>query len=165
MLANAADIYRRPLTIWLVTLFTALAVTYIVAEEPSANTGAPAEASSQNFEESLNMRITKKHGNRLKAKGRATGTVDTKGSLKLHLITGSKARATFFGQNSDGTLSGTIAARYRVSGAISRYTGKITSLTGTGRYAHAKSLGISFTGTVNRRSHKVTGTLAGRWHA
>ncbi len=165
MLANAADNLRGPLAIWMVALFAALAVMCVAAEEPSANTGPPARASSQNFEESLHMRITKKHGNRLKAKGRATGTVDTKGSFKLHLITGSKARATFFGRNSQGTLSGTIAARYRVSGAISRYTGKITSLTGTGRYADARSLGISFSGTVNRRSHKVTGTLTGRWHA
>lgn len=165
MLANAADNYRRPLAIWLVTLFATFTVTYIAPGTPSANAGASARASSQSFEESLHMRLTKKHGNRLKAKGRATGTVDTKGSLKLHLITGSKARATFYGQNSHGTLSGTIAARYRVSGAISRYTGKITSLTGTGQYAHAKSLGITFSGTVNRRSHKVTGTLTGRWHA
>ncbi|MGN6664379.1 MAG: hypothetical protein ACTHK6_09295 [Solirubrobacterales bacterium] len=165
MLVSAVCNLRRPLAVGGIALIAILAPACAAAESPSAHTLPRARASGQNFEESLGMRIKKKHGNRLTAKGGASGTVDAKATLKLHLITGSKARATFFGRNSHGTLSGTIAARYRVSGAISRYTGRITSLTGTGRYAHAKSLGISFSGTVNRRSHKVTGSLTGRWHA
>lgn len=165
MFVSAAGSLRRPLIIWGIASIAALAITCVAAESPSAHTTPQATASSQNFEESLRMRITKRHGNRLTAKGGASGTVDMKASLRLHLITGSKARAAFFGHNSHGTLSGTIAARYRVSGAISRYNGQITSLTGTGRYAHASSRGITFSGTVNRRSHKVTGTLTGRWHA
>jgi hypothetical protein len=164
MLVSAPGNLRRPLVI-LVALIAALAIPYLTAESPSAQTPPLAKASAENFEESLGMRITKKHGSRLAAEGGANGTVDLKASLKLHLITGSKARATFFGHNSHGTVSGTIAARYRVSGATSRYNGKITSLTGTGRYDHAKSFGITFTGTANRRSRKVTGTLTGRWHA
>lgn len=164
MLVGAPGNLRRSLVIW-VAMIAAVAIPYLTAESLSAHTSPQAMASGENFEESLGMRITKKHGNRLAAKGRASGTIDLRASLKVHLITGSKARATFFGHNSHGTLSGTIAARYRVSGATSHYTGKITSLTGTGRYDHAKSLGITFTGTVNRRSRKVTGALTGRWHA
>jgi hypothetical protein len=165
MLANADLNLRRLLVLGGIALITTLAVTYADAESLGAHSPPQAKASGGHFEESLRMRITKKHGNHLTAKGRTEGTVNAKASLRLHLISGSKARATFFGHNSHGTLSGTIAARYRVSGAVSRYTGKITSLAGTGQYAHAKSLGISFSGTVNRRSHRVTGTLTGRWHA
>lgn len=110
------------------------------------------------------MRITKKSGQRVAAKGNASGTIDGKVSLKLHMVTGSKATATFYGQSSRGSISGSGVAKYHVSGAVSYYTGKITNLDGTGKYAHASSRGISLSGTVNRRTYDVKMSLSGRWH-
>lgn len=135
----------------------------IAAPRPTDN--AVAHASAQNFEESLRMRIKKKDGSHISAKGSASGTVDGKVSFKIHTVSGSKATASFYGHNSHGTISGTGTAKYHVSGAVSYYTGKIKTLTGTGKYAHASSQGISLSGTVNRRTYDVKMTLTGRWHA
>jgi hypothetical protein len=130
-----------------------------------AGSSARAEASTvKNLDEFLHMRIKKVKGKRVSARGIAIGTVAGKGSFRLVLSNGSRAGATFHGHNSHGTISGTGVADYRVSGAISYYSGKITSMTGTGRYANASPRGIVFSGTVNRRSYKVRMHLHGRWN-
>ncbi|HEX5984023.1 MAG TPA: hypothetical protein VFY69_07450 [Solirubrobacterales bacterium] len=171
MLAAGLDTLRRPR---LLAMLAALAVPALASiaigdlaahAEPPASGDETAQASSRNFEERLRMKITKKEGNRVAAKGRATGTVDGKVSFKLRMVSGSKAKASFYGRNSHGTLSGTGVARYRVDGAVSYYTGRITNLSGTGRYAGASSRGISLSGTVNRRLYSVKMTLTGRWDA
>lgn len=146
-----------------------LAVPASRAGEGSADSrggaSARAEASTvKNLDEFMHMRIKKVKGKRVSARGVAIGTVAGKGSFKLVLTNGSRASATFYGHNSHGTISGTGVAHYRVSGAISYYGGKITSLQGTGRYAHASPRGITFSGTVNRRSYKVKMHLRGRWN-
>lgn len=157
---------------WLLTAsITMLAFGLIIAGHMSAS-AAPrasgngiATASAQRFEEYLRMRITKTDGSHVNAKGSASGSVDGKVSFKIHTVNGSKATATFYGHNSHGTISGTGVAKYHVNGAVSRYTGKIKTLTGTGKYSHASSYGITLSGTVNRQSYSVKMTLTGRWHA
>jgi len=167
MLAGEVGSLRRLLVVSAAALIAAVAFAWIAAGSMSAyaSDGGTAKASAQNFEESLRMRITKKDGKHVAAKGSASGTIDGKISLKLHMVNGSKATATFHGHNSHGAITGTGVAKYHVSGAVSYYTGKITSLEGDGKYAHAASRGISFSGTVNRRTYRVKMSLAGRWHA
>lgn len=121
-------------------------------------------ARTRSLDEVMHMTIKKVKGKRVTARGRAVGTVAGKGSFHLVLSSGSHATATFFGRNSKGTISGTGVAEYSVAGAISYYSGRITSLRGTGRYAHAASRGITFSGTVNRRTYEVKMHLRGRWH-
>jgi hypothetical protein len=158
----------------LTALLTALALSSIAVGSSGAGAGSHgseraatavgAEASAvKNFEETLRMQVTKKKGKRVAAKGRAAGTVSGKASFRSVLTNGSRASVTFFGHNSHGTISGTGVARYRINGAISSYNGKITGLEGTGRYARARSRGITFSGTVNRRTYDVKISLAGRW--
>jgi hypothetical protein len=159
MLIRGIEDLRRPLIFLAVTATVVIAYACVALADPGAT------ASSQSFEESLSMEITKKDGSHVAAKGSGSGTIDGTVSLKLHMTSGSKATATFYGHNSHGTLSGTGVAKYSVNGAISSYDGKITTLTGTGRYAGARSRGISISGTVNRRSYKVKMTLSGRWDA
>jgi hypothetical protein len=161
---------RWPLAVLVTASITVLTFIFIAAGHMSAS-AAPrasgheiATASAQNFDESLSMRITKKDGSHVAAKGSASGSVDGKVSFKIHTVNGSKATATFYGHNSHGTISGTGVATYQVSGAVSRYTGKIKTLTGTGKYSHASSHGISLSGTVNRRTYSVKMALSGRWH-
>lgn len=125
---------------------------------------ARTEAAVRGLDETMHMRIKKVEGKRVMARGRATGTVEGKGSFRLVLSDGSHATATFSGHNSQGTISGTGVADYRVAGAISYYSGRITSLSGTGRYARAASRGIAFSGTVNRRTYEVKMRLRGKWH-
>lgn len=160
----------------LLGLAATLAVLWLVAPSTQAgdrSEGAPghkdaerAQASTvKSLDEVLSMRIKKVKGKRVSAKGVATGSVPGKGSFKLVLSNGSSASATFHGHNSHGTISGTGVASYRVAGAISYYSGKITGLEGTGRYAHASARGIKFSGTVNRRTYKVKMHLRGHWNA
>lgn len=170
MLAGTGNL-RRPLAVLLTAAITVLASIFIASGHmnafaaPRAPDHGMAQASAQNFEESLRMRITKKDGSHISAKGTAGGSVDGKVSFKIHTVNGSKATATFYGHNSQGTISGTGVATYHVSGAVSHYAGKINTLTGTGKYSHASSRGISLSGTVNRRSYSVEMSLAGKWHA
>lgn len=155
------------------SILALLAVGLLVAGVPSASAGnrggghgtAPeAQASAvRPFEETLGGDITKKTGKRVAARGRVTGTVSGTASIRFILVNGSRATIRFSGKNANGTLSGTGVANYRVNGAVSTYTGKITELEGTGRYSRAASRGISFSGTVNRRSYKVKATLSGNW--
>lgn len=124
-----------------------------------------AEASAvQSLDELMQMRIKKVKGKRVSAKGRSVGTVVGKVSFNLVILNGSHATARFFGRNAHGTISGTGVASYRVAGPISYYNGKVTDLSGTGRYAHAATRGIKFSGSVNRKSYRVTMHLLGRWH-
>jgi hypothetical protein len=157
-------------------LATGLFVVGVLASElPSASAGGGegghelaslAQASAgRNFEETLRMDITKRTGKRVAARGQALGTVSGNASIKFILVNGSDASIRFSGRNAHGTLSGTGVASYRVNGAISSYSGRITRLEGTGRYARAASRGISFSGTVNRRTYKVKASLSGRWSA
>jgi hypothetical protein len=152
-----AGILRRQLAVLAAVSITVLATICMAAD------GGTASASARNFEQSLRMRITTAEGKRIVAKGTTTGTVEGKVSLKLRTIDGSKVKATYFGRNSHGTVRGTGFAKYSVNGAITSYTGKIKTLEGTGKYSNARSLGISLSGTANRRTFKVKMTLTGRW--
>jgi putative drug exporter of the RND superfamily len=126
---------------------------------------ATAGAAVRSLDETMHLRIEKASGKRLSAAGTASGTVAGRGSFDLILSNGSRAAVTFSGHNRHGTISGTGVATYRVSGAISSFSGRVTSLDGSGRYAHAESLGIGFSGTVNRRTHVVKMRLRGKWRA
>ena len=125
----------------LLGLATALAALWLVTGSSRAGDETPggprgssatrAEASAvKNLDETMYMRITKVKGKRVSAKGKAVGSVAGKGSFKLVLSNGSRATATFYGHNSYGTISGTGVAGYRVDGAISYYSGRITGLEG-----------------------------------
>jgi hypothetical protein len=149
----------------LLGVVASLAALWLALGSSQASAGAAAQTSAvKNLDEILSMRIKKVKGKQVSAKGRAIGTVAGKGSFNLLLSSGSSASATFSGHNSHGTISGNGVADYRVAGAISYYSGKITSLQGTGRYARASSRGIRFSGTVNRRTYQVKMHLRGRWH-
>jgi hypothetical protein len=129
-----------------------------VASPPAAEASAV-----RTLDELMRMRIKKVQGKRVSAKGHSVGTVAGKVSFNLVLSNGSHATASFSGRSAHGTISGTGIASYRVAGAISYYSGTVTDLSGTGRYAHAATRGIKFSGSVNRKSYKVTMHLLGRW--
>ncbi len=131
---------------------------------PCLHGGGAEAARIRSLDQVMHMRIEKVKGQHVTARGSSTGTVSGTGSFHLVLSNGSHATATFSGHNPHGTISGTGEADYRVVGAISYYNGRITSLHGTGRYAHAASLGIALSGTVNRRTHEVEMHLRGKWH-
>jgi hypothetical protein len=159
----------------LLAVAAALGIFWLAADSAQAGDGSlgrlsaanlpSAEASAvKSLDELMRMRIKKVKGKRVSAKGRSVGTVVGKVSFNLVLTNGSHATARFFGSNAHGTISGTGVASYRVAGPVSYYSGKVTDLSGTGRYAHAATRGIKFSGSVNRKSYKVTMHLRGSWH-
>lgn len=165
----------RVLRVWApLAVAAALGVFWLAVASARAGDGSPGRLSAANspsaeasavrsLDELMRMRIKKVQGKRVSAKGRSVGTVVGKVSFNLVIANGSHATARFSGRNAHGTISGSGIASYRVAGAISYYSGKVTDLSGSGRYAHAATRGIKFTGSVNRKSYKVTMHLLGRW--
>jgi hypothetical protein len=111
----------------------------------------------------LSLKISAIKGNTIYAHGRSTGTLVGSGSFNLTLLNASRATATFSGSSSHGGIAGSGVGHYRVSGALSYFTGSVTSLRGSGGYSGAKSLGISVHGTVNRQAFTVTIKIHGEW--
>lgn len=117
--------------------------------------------------EALNERsylhLTYVRGNRIVGHGRASGTVAGNGSAQLTLVGANRAVGEFSGSNSRGSVSGRISASYRVAGAVSYFSGSVTSIHGTGKYAGARSLSIRFSGTLNRPKLTLTMSAVGVW--
>jgi len=100
-------------------------------------------AGVESLNEVMHLHITSAKGQRIAAQGTATGTIAGSFSFKLFLSSASRASAEFSGSNSRGTVHGSGAASYRVAGAVSYYTGTVSSITGTGHYGHARARGFN----------------------
>jgi hypothetical protein len=121
-------------------------------------------ARSEGVNQSIVLRVTKIQGSTIDAQGQSSKEpIDGNIAFYLTLSNASKAKATFTGSNSHGSVRGSGNASYHVAGGISYFSGTVSSLTGTGRYSHARSLGIKFSGTLNRQTFKVSMALHGSW--
>lgn len=109
------------------------------------------------------LHLTYVKGNRIAGHGQASGTVPGSGSAELKLVGADRAVGEFSGGNPGGSVSGRISASYRVAGAVSYFSGRVTSLHGTGRYAGARSLNIEFSGTLDRPKLTLTMSAVGGW--
>jgi hypothetical protein len=113
--------------------------------------------------ETLTLSITKIKGNTIYAQGKSRGAINGTGVFYLTLINASHAKAEMTGNNSHGSVRAAGAAKYRVSGAVSYFSGTVTRFAGARGYAHARSLGISFEGKLNRSTFEASVKLHGRW--
>lgn len=127
---------------------------------PSART-----AGAESLNESTYLNLTKVSGNKIAGRGRAVGTIVGTGAANMTLVSGTKAVGEFTGGNSHGSVSGKFVASYRVSGAVSYFTGSVTSVHGSGKYSGAYGLGIKFSGSMNRVKLTMSLTVAGKWHS
>ncbi len=132
--------------------------------------GAPKAkaAKTEAVNQTMSTSVSKIEGNTVIAKGQAVkGQIDGVVSFRLTLQNGARATSTFsiVDNGSEGGGSGSVqgvtSGHYHVSGALSYFTGGITSMHGTGKYAHAKNLGLHLTGTLNRRTFKLSARLKG----
>jgi hypothetical protein len=114
--------------------------------------------------ETLYMEISQIKGNVIYAQGKSSGAFNANVSLHLTLQNASHAVAQIYAKNGQGTILGNGAAGYHASGSLSSFEGKEATLKGTGKYSHVKSLGIKMTGTMNRRTLKITINLKGKWN-
>jgi|HubBroStandDraft_3_1064219.scaffolds.fasta_scaffold28435_2 hypothetical protein len=111
----------------------------------------------------LTFEITAIKGNVIEAKGFISSSkYSGAASLYLDLVNASRATASFNSSNSRGKLSGSGTSTYRVSGAVSYFKGSNPIVHGSGKYEGAKALGISMSGTMNRRTLEIKINLQGR---
>lgn len=115
--------------------------------------------------EQMRLHMTKVKGKFISASGSSRGSVAGPVSFNLTLSSASHATIAFRGSNSHGVITGTGAAIYHTAGVVSHFSGTVQSVRGSGKYAHARSLGIHFYGTMNRKTYQVTVVMRGRWHA
>jgi hypothetical protein len=118
----------------------------------------------ESVDQTLALRVTKIQNTTIEAEGRSSNEPII-GTLKfdLTLVNASRGKANFVAGNSGGTIRGVGVSNYHASGSLAYFKGSITSLSGTGKYAHYRSLGFSFSGTLNRRVFRVSVTLVGKW--
>ncbi len=118
------------------------------------------------------MSVASIQGNTIIAHGQeVTGQINGVVSFKLTLLNGSRMSSVFTISNNGhigrqhrkGTVQGTSNGNYHVSGSTSSFTGQIVSIRGTEEFAHAKNLGVSASGTFNRRTFKMIVTLKGKF--
>lgn len=150
------------------TLAAAAIPVFLSSVTPSGATAVLSQRAKQassvhSLNERMSLKITSIKGNTIYARGPVSGSIPGNGSFNLTLKNASRASSVFSGGNSHGGVAGTGNGRYRVSGAVSYFSGSVNSFRGSGRYAHARSLGVSVSGTVNRQTFIVTMTLHGRW--
>lgn len=98
----------------------------------------------------------------LNEQGSASGTI--KGTIYIHLniVSTNRVTAEVNIYPSGGSISGFANANYRVTGPTASFTGTMSITRGTGRYAHARGSGLSFTGTIQRATDAVTVRLNGQ---
>jgi hypothetical protein len=121
-------------------------------------------AKIETADEIVVLRVTKIANTTIAAEGQSPkppllGNV----KLTLTLLNASHGRMNFTGGNSSGKVQGLGFSNYHVSGATSSFKGAISTMTGTGKYEHYKNLGMTFSGTLNRRTYKVSVTVLGKW--
>jgi hypothetical protein len=130
----------------------------------AANVRGAKAAKTETLNESFHLHLTKVKGDKIEAQGKGTGTITGNVTFNLTLVTASRATAEFGGTNSSGTMSGSGTGNYHVAGAISYFTGNVTSVHGKGRYSGVANLGIKLSGSVNRKTYEMSMTMQGKWH-
>ncbi len=99
-------------------------------------------------------------GSLLLDEGKATGTLP--GSMRVHLNLGTTFTGTFTIYASGGSIEGRGSATPHGSGTYESFSGTLTVIGGTGRYAHAHGRGGLY-GTFDRDNYalviKTTGSL------
>ncbi len=107
--------------------------------------------------DSGHLRETSHKGFNLYESGKASGTIG--GTVSLHLDVVSTNRVTAeltVYASGGGSMSGTASGSYRNNGATASFSGSLSITHGTGKYAHARGSGISFSGTIERLHGSVT---------
>jgi hypothetical protein len=154
------------------------AASIALANSPAAgaardlNPTAAAASDVKQLNQTMVMDIASIQGNTITAHGQeVTGQINGVVSFKLTLLNGSRLTSSFTISNNGhigrqhrkGVVQGNSNGSYHVSGSVSSFGGRILSIRGTEEFTHAKNLGISASGTLNRRTFKMIVTLKGKF--
>lgn len=142
-----------------------LAAVVLLGTLATGSTAADVQAHSAGsfvLNESGNLRLTSKHGFTLNEQGTATGTVH--GPIYVHLKIASSSRVTaeLSIYPHGGSITGYGNASYRRLRSDAVFSGTLSVARGTGRYAHARGTGLSFSGTIQRSNDAIAVRVSGR---
>lgn len=120
--------------------------------EPGAHA---AKRKTLNMTGTASLHLTRKNGNVIYERGTATGTLA--GTVSARFVTGiTKVSGTVtFKPYSGGSLTLTAVGYPQSASIVTRFTGNVAVLKGTGKFRNALGSG-TFTGTANRRTWAVT---------
>jgi len=119
-------------------------------------------ARSLSLVESGRLRLTSHKGFTLNEQGVASGTIS--GSLFLHLkvVSTRSVSAELSVYPSGSSMTGVASGSYTNRGSTASFSGTMSIVRGTGKYAHARGSGLAFSGTVQRSNDAVTVHLSGK---
>ncbi|HEY2216332.1 MAG TPA: hypothetical protein VGH21_02480 [Solirubrobacteraceae bacterium] len=143
-------------------LLVVSAVAVAFASIVGASSAAPArDARSVALNESGQLHLTSRHGFTLDERGTAYGSVS--GSIFVHLtiVSTSRVVAEVNLYPPGGSISGQASASYHRGGSTASFAGTISIVKGTGRYAHARGSGLSFSGTIRRSDEAISVRVRG----
>jgi hypothetical protein len=141
----------------------ALACPATLLAPPALAAAARAHAArSITLSDSGHLHLTGHRGFTLNEQGTASGTVSGSIYLHLHIVSVNHVTAEVNIYPSGGSITGHASASYHASGAYATFSGTMSVVRGTGRYARARGTGLSFTGTVKRSNDAVSVRVSGR---
>ncbi len=113
------------------------------------------------LQDSASLHLTSHHSFTLNEQGSASGTIA--GTIYIHLtvISTNRVTAEVDIYPRGGSVTGQASASYRPSGSVAAFTGTMSIVRGTGRYAGARGSGLSFVGTIERVNDAVAVRVAG----
>ena len=133
---------------------------------PAASEAAVAHASrSISLNDSGRLHLTSHHGFTLNEQGTASGTIAGTIYIHLHVVSTNHVTAEISIFPKGGSLTGLASASYRPAGAVASFSGTMNIARGTGSYSHARGVGLSFSGTIQRSNDAVTVRVAGHMSA
>jgi hypothetical protein len=94
--------------------------------------------------------------------GSASGTISGSLYLHLHVVSTNRVSAELSVYPSGSSMTGVASGSYRNNGSTASFTGTMSIVRGTGKYAHARGSGLSFSGTVQRSNDAVTVHVSGK---
>ncbi len=129
----------------------------------AAKTTGPIAVATRTVEVNLyaNYHLVGRPGHTITEEGTFHGSAS--GTATSHSVAFSTAlvQAQYSGRSKGGTFSGTAYSHNRTVGAIVYCSGTANITAGTGEWAHASNVKISFTGTFNRQNYSFSEHITG----
>lgn len=139
----------------------AVAAGVLVALLMLATWSAAAHARTITVNQTAQMRLIKRVGTTLYEQGTATGTLPGVVAATLTVnVTKVGGEITFYPRGG-GSITFKAQGVPQAAGVVSRATGTMTIVRGTGRFADARGR-VRFNGILNRRSWAISVTASGR---
>jgi hypothetical protein len=141
-------------------MMAVLAVVSVGVGSSAASTARSAGTIS--LSETGHLHLTSHHGFTLNEQGTASGSISGTIYVHLNLVSTNHVTAEVSIYPSGSSITGKASASYRPAGRVATFSGTMTVLRGTGRYAHAHGTGLAFSGTIQRVNDALTVHVTGR---